>query len=150
VWFRLVAQAALAVQTVHGAGLVHGHLHAASFVFTAEGVLKLCGVGEPRWLAVPPPQEDGEPSVEADLRTLGHVAAGWAEEASAGGKVKPLPAALRAVMQRCADGGYAAAQELLEDLDRAGAEVPPNAAAWERFVRAVREDSAESELRQSA
>jgi chromosome segregation ATPase len=148
VWFRLFSQAALAVQTVHAAGLVHGHLHAASLVFT-EGVLKLCGVGEPRWLAVPPPQEDGEPSVEADLRTLGHIAAGWAE-VSAGGKVKPLPAALRKVVQRCADGGYATAQVLLEDLDHAGAEVPPNAAAWERFVRQVREDSAESELRQSA
>jgi hypothetical protein len=150
VWFRLVSQAALALHTAHAAGLVHGHLHAASFVFAPEGVLKLCGLGEPRWLAVPPPQEDTEPSAAGDLRSLGHIAAGWA---AAAGKGKPLPEPLQAVLRRFQaepPEGYASAQELLDDLDRAGSQVPANAAAWERFVRQVREESADTVLRQSA
>jgi hypothetical protein len=146
VWFRLVSQAALALHTAHAAGLVHGHLHAASFVFTPGGVLKVCGLGEPRWLAVPPPQEDGEPSAAGDLEALGHIAAAWAN-----GKGKPLPEPLQAVLRRlCAAGGYASARELLDDLDQAGAEVPANAAAWDRFVRQVRQELADTALRQSA
>ncbi len=150
VWFRLLSQAALALHTAHAAGLVHGHLHAASFVFTPEGVLKLCGLGEPRWLAVPPPQEEAEPSTAGDLEALGHIAAGWA---NGSGRGKPLPAPLQEVLRRLSAAGpdaYASARDLLDDLDRAGAAVPANAAAWERFVRQVREESAESVLRQSA
>jgi hypothetical protein len=148
VWFRLVSQAALALNAAHTAGLVHGHLHAASFVFTPEGVLKLCGLGEPRWLALPAPQEDAEPSAAGDLRALGHIAGAWA----ASGKAKPLPEPLQAVLRRLqADDAtaYASAQELLDDLDRAGAAVPANAAAWERFVRQALDETA-APLRQSA
>jgi hypothetical protein len=150
VWFRLVSQAALALHTAHAAGLIHGHLHTSSFVFAPEGILKLCGLGEPRWLAVPPPQEGGEPSAVGDLQALGHIAAGWAAGA---GKGKPLPEPLQAILRRFhADpaDGYASAQDLLEDLDRAGAGVPANAAAWDRFVRQVREESGDTALRQSA
>jgi len=156
VWYRLLSQAALALHTAHAAGLVHGHLHASSFVFTREGVLKLCGLGEPRWLAVPAPQEDGEPSVAADLAALGHLAASWAAATPAGkgGKVKPLPDSLQAILARfhaeAEEERYTSAAALLEDLDRAGADVPANATAWERFVRQVREESAATALRESA
>jgi hypothetical protein len=152
VWYRLLSQAALALHTAHSAGLVHGHLHAASFVCTREGVLKLCGLGEPRWLAVPAPQQDGEPSAAADLIALGHLAASWAASGR-GGKVKPLPEVLQAILRRFhADGAhcYDSAAALLEDLDRAGPEVPANATAWERFVRQVRDESAATALRESA
>jgi chromosome segregation ATPase len=148
VWFRLLSQAALALQTIHEAGLIHGHLHADSFVFSPEGTLKLCGVGEPRWLAIPPPQEDGEPSVAADLTALGHIASGWATT----GKAKPLPEALQTVLRRLTGGAqraFGSARDLLDDLDRAGADIPANAAAWERFVRMVREET-DAPLRQSA
>src|SRR5262249_10813034 len=46
VWHRLLTQATMGLNAAHTAGLVHGHLHALSFVFTREGVLKLCGLGE--------------------------------------------------------------------------------------------------------
>jgi chromosome segregation ATPase len=156
VWHRLLTQAALALDAAHTAGLVHGHLHALSFVFTREGVLKLCGLGEPRWLAVPAPQETGEPSVAGDLAALGHIAAGWAAVAPTGksGKARGLPAALQSVLARFhhndAAQRYASAAALLEDLGRAGAGVPANAAAWERFVRQVREEAAATALRESA
>ncbi len=125
-------------------------------MFTREGVLKLCGLGEPRWLAVPAPQEDGEPSVAADLTALGHLAASWAAATPAGkgGKTKALPDALQNILGRfhaeAESERYASAAALLEDLDRAGADVPANAAAWERFVRQVREESAATALRESA
>jgi chromosome segregation ATPase len=155
VWYRLFAQAAVALHAIHSAGLVHGHLHAASFVVTPEGVLKLCGLGEPRWLAMPAPQGDGEPSVLADLMTLGHLARSWAEATPTGKntKVKPLPKSLQAILQRFQDGQadcFVTAAELLEALDQARPDVPANPTAWERFVRQVREESAVTVLRESA
>ena len=49
------------------------------------------------------------------------------------------------------EDGYASAASLLEDLDRAGAEVPANAEAWERLLRHVRENAPEEPAyRQSA
>jgi hypothetical protein len=156
VWHRLLTQAALALDAAHTAGLVHGHLHALSFVFTREGVLKLCGLGEPRWLAVPAPQEAGEPSVAGDLAALGHIAASWAAVAPTGksGKARGLPAALQSILARFHHNDeaqrYTSAAALLEDLGRAGAGVPANAAAWERFARQVREETATTALRESA
>jgi hypothetical protein len=153
VWVRLLSQAAQALHAAHSAGLVHGHLHASSFVFTREGVLKLCGLGEPRWLAVPPPQEDDEPSVSRDLAALGHIAAGWAAVTPAS-KTKGLPAILQNILSRfhheVPTQRYDSAAALLEELERAGAAVSANTAAWERFVRQVREESAASTLRESA
>jgi hypothetical protein len=153
VWLRLVAQAALGLQAAHAAGMPHGHLGASSFVFTTAGALKLCGLGEPAWLAASPPA-DAEPSVAGDLRALGRVAAGWAALAGPrkDGKPRPLPRPLQAVLGRLqaeADR-YPDCAALLEDLDRAGADVPANATAWERFVRQVRGQSADTDLRQSA
>jgi len=153
---RLLSQAAQALHAAHTAGLVHGHLHASSFVFTREGLLKLCGLGEPRWLAVPPPQEDDEPSVARDLAALGHIAAGWAAIAptSKSGKIKGLPAALQNILNRFhhqdESQRYGSAAELLEELTRASAQTPANTAAWERFVRQVRQESTASSLRASA
>ncbi len=156
VWFRLLSQAAQALHAAHTAGLVHGHLHGSSFVFAREGVLKLCGLGEPRWLAVPPPQEDGEPSITGDLAALGHIVAGWAAVAPSAkaGKAKGLPTALQGILSRFHHDDetkrYNSTAALLEDLDRAGGEVPANTAAWERFVRQVREESVAAGLRESA
>jgi len=156
VWVRLLSQAAQALHAAHTAGLVHGHLHASSFVFTREGVLKLCGLGEPRWLAVPPPQEGEESSVARDLTALGHIAAGWAAAmpSSKGGKAKGLPVVLQNLLGRFHHDDetqrYASTAALLEALGPAAAETPANTAAWERFIRQVREESAASTLRESA
>jgi chromosome segregation ATPase len=154
VWFRLVSQAAVALQAAHTAGLLHGNLHAGSFLITGDGVLKLCGLGEPSWLATPAP--GGEPGPGGDLLALGRVAAEWATGGSArkSAKSKPLPEALQAVLiDLTADDAArrpASATELLARLDRAGADVPTNTAAWERFVRQVRDQCADSALRRSA
>ena len=139
VWFRLVSQAALGLQTAHQAGLMHGNLHSGQVVFTAEGVVKLCGFGEPAWLAVPPSAET-DASPEGDLLALGRCALAWATpptDGKKGLKPKPLPDTLQALLRRlCGEEGepYADAGTLLEDLDAAGSAVPANAAAWERFV----------------
>jgi hypothetical protein len=153
VWFRLVSQAALALQTAHGAGLIHGALEALSFVFTSEGVLKLQGLGEPRWLLAAP--DDGEPSVADDLRRLGQVVAGWAALAPGkGSKPKALPQPLQTILQRLQNPEgkqtFTSAQELLAALEAAGSSVAANATAWERFVTEVREQSRSVAERRSA
>jgi hypothetical protein len=62
---------------------------------------------------------------------------------------------LQAVLDRLAsedlESGYQTAGALLEDLDRAGAEVPANAEAWDRLLRHVRDNAVpEAGLRESA
>jgi trichohyalin len=154
VCFRLVTQAALGLGTIHKAGLVHGHLEESSLLLTTAGIVKICGLGEPAWLVGKTATANPEP--RDDLHALGRIAAGWslADGVRKGAKTKPLPGALQAILERLADngaGGYSSAQELLDDLDRAGADVPPNAEAWDRLLKYVREhETPEAVLRLSA
>jgi hypothetical protein len=141
----------VALQAAHAAGLCHGHIEAGSFVLTPDGLLKLCGLGEPRWLAG---AEEAEESPAADLVALGEVAAAWAALPPAGkGRGKPLPAELQDVLTRLASADaarrYGSAQELVEDLERAGGRLPASATAWERLLEKVREQ-APAGIRQSA
>jgi hypothetical protein len=152
----LLCQAALGLHTAHQANLTHGHLQPGLIVLDGEGILKLCGFGEPPWLAdVTGTVVEGD-EASADLIMLGQIAAGWANPSveRKGAKLKPLAEALQAVMERLTttnpEARYPNAAALLEDLDRVGADVPANAAAWERLVRHVREQTADNTTRQSA
>jgi hypothetical protein len=140
VWYRLVSQAALALAAVHEASLVHGHLDAGSLLLTAEGTLKLVGLGEPRWLTASVPLVEGE-TAAADLAALGQLAAGWAA-LQAGGKAKPWPDELQAVVARLRAGEYPTARAILDDLEKAGAKVPGSGAAWDRLLRQARDQAA--------
>ncbi|OWK34473.1 FHA domain-containing protein [Fimbriiglobus ruber] len=79
-WVRLLSNAAAALEAAHLAGLTHGRLTADSILLTADGVLKVTGVGEPEWLTgrVSP---TGDPTPETDLRALGQVAFAWPNSA---------------------------------------------------------------------
>ncbi len=149
VWYRLLSQAALGLHTLHQAGLAHGHLTPELVVLTGDGLVKVCGAGEPGWLAVPPRGEDGDAA--NDLLALGTMAAAWAD---LGGRAKPLPGSLRLVLDRLTAQApelrYPDAAALLEELERAGEHVPPNAAAWERLLRHVRDEAVATALRLSA
>ncbi len=121
VCFRLLGQAALGLATAHQAGLAHGHLDENALLLTPAGILKLCGLGEPPWLATPP---YATASVAGALAALGKIAAGWSiVGVRKGSKTKPLPPALLAIIDRLnsADHPYPSANELLEDLDRISA-----------------------------
>jgi chromosome segregation ATPase len=153
VWFRLLSQAALALRTAHEAGVVHGALEPSSLVCTPDGVVKLCGLGQPRWLAASP--DNGEADAAGDLRALGRIAEGWAAAPTGQrkGKGKAMPDALQTVLSRLTGEqgpAYVSAAELLEDLDRVSSEAPANATAWERFVREVREQAVDAAWRRSA
>jgi len=152
VCFRLLSQAALGLATVHQAGLAHGHLAESLLLLTGDGILKICGLGEPPWLAVPPHAEPG--SATEDLAALGKIAARWSiVGVRKGSKTKPLPPSLLAVIDRlnATQEPYGSAGELLEDLDRISADVPANAEAWDRLIKFVRDHAMpELLLRQSA
>jgi len=155
VWFRLVCQAALGLHTAHQAGLIHGHLHPEMFLLTGEGILKLCGIGEPLWLAVPTLADQRPLDITTDLADFGRIAANWAALATRRKVTKPFPEPLQAILNRLhteeVNARYVSSADLLEDLDQAGANVPPNAEAWDRLLRHVREHAAdEVRLRQSA
>jgi len=152
VLYRLVVQAAAALQAAHAAGLVHGRLTPAAWVLTTDGALKLTGLGEPAWLtAGAVPVEDATPA--DDLLALGEIAQGWAATMGKG-KGKGLPATLQAVLARLADPeegkGYPSAAELLAALEGLGDDVPANPTAWERFVKQVRDQADDHTLRRTA
>ncbi len=151
VWYRLLCQAVLGLQTLHQAGLPHGRLEAGSILLTADGTVKLCGAGEPAWLRVPPGTDDADAA--ADLSALGAVAAGWLEltDGQKGPRPKPLPESLQSVLRRLTGKpGYPNARELLDELEQATADVPANGAAWDRLLRHVREEAGDTTLRLSA
>jgi len=154
VCYRLLTQAAQGLAAAHHAGAVHGHLTDALLLLTGEGVLKICGLGEPPWLIGI--QYDDEPTAKDDLRALGKIASGWCTPTGVrkGAKTKPLPEALVSILYRlAADGeaGYREVGELLEDLEKAAGAIPPNAEAWDRLVKYVRDHGTpEASLRQSA
>jgi chromosome segregation ATPase len=155
VCFRLLSQAAQGLAGAHQVGLVHGHLHEGLFLLTPEGTLKICGLGEPPWLVENCPHEEAV-DVRNDLRALGKIVSSWCTPSGVrrGPKAKPLPDALVSVLFRLAaegEAGYSSAAQLLEDLDQVGKEIPPNAEAWDRLLRHVREHAtAEANLRRSA
>jgi hypothetical protein len=154
VCYRLLTQAAQGLATAHHAGVVHGHLSDGLLLLTGEGVLKICGLGEPPWLIGI--HHDDEPSMRDDLQTLGRIVSGWCTPSGVrkGPKTKPLPEALVSVLYRLAadgDAGYRDVRELLDDLASASASIPANAEAWDRLLKYVREHgAAEATLRQSA
>lgn len=154
VCYRLFTQAAKGLARAHQAGVVHGHLSDALLLLTGEGVLKICGLGEPPWLIGL--QHDEEPTSRDDLCALGKIVSSWCTPPGVrkGPKTKPLPDALVSALYRLAadgDAAYRDVSELLEDLQKAAGTIPPNAEAWDRLVKYVREHgSAEALLRQSA
>jgi hypothetical protein len=155
VWYRLLLQAAQGLEAAHQAGMIHGRLGPGHVLLTGEGILKLCGFGEPLWLAASPAGDVAE-NPAADLLALGRLAADWCTASKRkAGKARPLPEKLQEVLDRLtADDParrYAGTGELLEALDRARPEVPANPEAWERLLRQVREEAtAQATFRQTA
>jgi trichohyalin len=153
---RLLTQAAQGLATAHHAGVIHGHLADALLLLTSDGVLKICGLGEPPWLIGI--QHDDEPSARDDLRALGRIVSGWCTPTGVrkGARTKPLPEALVSVLYRLATGedgeaGYRDVKGLLEDLEKTAGAIPANGEAWDRLLKYVREHGAsEAMLRQSA
>jgi hypothetical protein len=94
-----------------------------------------------------------EPSVSADLAALGQIALEWAASMPGrkGARSKPLPNVLQDIVRRLGSDNpverFESAAALLEALDRAGVDVPANAAAWERFLKQVQEQSDDVGLR---
>lgn len=154
VWFRLVHQVAAGLHAAHQAGLIHGHLHPSLLVLTGEGTLKICGLGEPLWLADPetlPPNQ--EATALDDLAALGRIAHEWLVPAGRrrGAGLKPLQAILERFQAEAPEQRYPDVAALLNDLDQIAGQVPVNPEAWERLVRHVRENArADLYWRQSA
>lgn len=141
VWYRLVLQAALGLRDLHSAGLCHGRLEASHVVATPTGLVKLMNPSMPPWLS----GLDQEESPKSDLKALGRLARQWlSDENRPGPKPKPLPAILGSILDRLegmAGPPIPTAVELADELDRAGSQVPGNAAALQRFLAEIRADT---------
>jgi hypothetical protein len=119
---------------------VHGHLTENLLLLTSDGILKICGLGVPPWLANPG-YADGC-TIHDDLIALGKIAAHWSTVGvRKGAKTKPLPPSLSAIIDRLnsTQKPYTQAADLLQELDNISAEVPANAEAWDRLIKFVRD-----------
>lgn len=157
VWFRLLRQAALGLQAIHGADLAHGHLQPESFVLTSDGTVKICGFGEPLWLSGNESDHRTEVDIAEDFAALGRVAEAWASSAPRrkGAKGRPLPEPVQQILHGLGVGGkklvFESATALLEELDRLSGDKPSNPEAWDRLLLHVRRQTAEdAPVRQSA
>jgi hypothetical protein len=134
VWFRLTCQSLLGLATAHQAGLTHGNITSRSAVLTSEGLVKLTGIGEPAWLSGAKPQA----AFMDDLIALGRLATDWAAlspKRKLAKPPRPLPAAVREVLDRWTAGSFAGANEVLDALDKAGSQVPAGAETWDRLMK---------------
>jgi len=157
VWYRLVRQAALALQAVHAAGLAHGRLEAQHFVLAEDGTVKLTGIGEPAWISGAAEVENPQ---HADLHALGRIAADWSMLVPRRKSSKPraLPEPLQNLLRRLGSAAFSGEFEdespimmpplppeechtsiaaMLEELEQAGADLPANSEAWDRLVKHV-------------
>jgi hypothetical protein len=155
VWYRLTSQSALGLHTVHQAGMIHGHIHAGQFLLSPDGLVKICGVGEPTWLTQTPFSARRAADVAADIEDFGRLAGNWANLAARRKGARPFPEPLQTILNRLvaedATQRYPSVADLLRDLDNAGGSLSPNAEAWDRLLRYVREHAAQDAgLRQSA
>jgi chromosome segregation ATPase len=163
-WVALLLQAASGLDAAHRFGLTHGRLSSESFVMTADGTVKLLGIGEPMWLATGV-AATFDPTAEADLRALGQVAYGWSQLAQPASKrrtrAKSFPESLSAVIRRLeadpetpmgdtAPGAmpYRTAGDLVHDLTRLAAIFPCPADVRNDLLHAV--EATTGPARQSA
>ncbi len=133
-WFRLACQSLLGLAAAHEAGLVHGAIASRSIVLTSEGLVKLTGVGEPLWLSGAKPQA----AVADDLIAMGRLATEWAAlspKRKLAKPPRPLPTAVRDILERWTAGGFASAKDVLDALDRAGSQVPAGTETWDRLMK---------------
>jgi hypothetical protein len=156
VWLRLLRQAARGLRAAHHAGIVHGHLQPEHLVLTEEGTLKIGGVGEPQWLGMPSVELGREPDVGTDLASLGRLVTGWAERMPRRktAKTRAIPESVQDLLTRLnaetPENRYPDMATLLEELERAMADLPADAESWEILLQSVRDRDVEEELRESA
>jgi serine/threonine protein kinase len=152
VCLRLLKQATSALQAVHASGMVHGHLHPSLMMLTADGTLKIGGLGEPFWLAAPETVNgvsDQDLQPPDDISALGHVFQSWLPSADkslkkprAKAKCSAIADVVYKMVAKSAKHPYAGASEVLADLERLSANTPPGTEAWEQLLRHVRENTA--------
>ena len=166
VWVKLLSDAAKGLDAAHRQGLTHGRLSSDTFLMTANGTVKLLGIGEPMWLSTGIAAAF-DPTPEADLRAIGQIAFGWSQLGQPSGKrrtrTKAFPESLMAVVRRLeADPEtpmadtvagampYRSSGDLVADLKRLTTLFPCPADAWQRFVQHVTDHAADTGTRQSA
>lgn len=162
IWLKLLTDAAVAIACAHSARLVHGRLAPDSFLLTANGTLKVTGLGEPAWLTGTAAIFESRPA--ADLRALGRVAYGWSQIGAkrCTNKSKPFPAELAAIVRRLETGTeiamddiialerpYADATELIAELEGLRETYPCPEDAWAKLLRSITDED-EIPLRQTA
>jgi hypothetical protein len=157
VWLRLLGQASRALQAVHQAGLVHGHLRPDLLLLSADGVLKVSGLGEPPWLRQPVVHDAGHEDVTTDVFHLGQIATAWLDLAASRKTEKkrsssdPVLAIIKRLSSENPQSRYPDLAALLEEIDRALAKMPESGEEWQQLLVEIRDSLGEgSKLRRAA
>jgi len=142
VWCELLRQATLTLQAAHAQGLAHGHLRPQRLLLTQDGVLKLCGIGEPNWLI----QEKGDytsDGVAGDWQALGHVARRWLGPADQRSAEEQFIRRADALVARLLDAEHhrriQSAEAVLVELDELQGMLAADSCSWEQLLSHVRQ-----------
>jgi hypothetical protein len=150
VWLRLMQQTAQALAAIHAHGLVHGRLHEGRLLLTAEGLIKLCGLGEPFWLFGDPPPAPQAASPAEDRRALARMALRWLGGSGLRGQRRgnePLHELIKQI-----DHSHLSDDALVRAIEGLRSQFADDSAAWQRLLQVVRTrlETAPGELAQAA
>lgn len=130
---RLIEQAAAGLAAIHEAGLVHGQLQLGRFLLTAQGELKICGAGEPKWLSGL--MSVGERSSQDDIVKLSSLVVLWCRSNSRHHSKPGVANFVKRLEEQYFDGAASlkqAVEELIASIER-------DDGAWQRFLQFIQD-----------
>jgi hypothetical protein len=136
---RLIQQSAAGLAAVHEADLVHGQLQLGRLLLTAQGELKICGAGEPKWLSgswqaharVVAQQR----SYHDDIVQLTSLVAPWCRSKSRG---QPKPV-LADFVKTLEEHHFTSAVDLKNHVDDTLSTLESDEDAWQRLLQFVQD-----------
>jgi hypothetical protein len=140
VTLRLIGQAAAGLNAIHEAGLVHGQLQLGRLLLTAQGELKLCGAGEPRWLMGPATMADR--SFHDDVAQLTALVTPWCRGKPASAKRVQETAESKLMtdfVEQLQENQFTTAAALKEAVDASLGSIKSDEGAWQRFLQFIQD-----------
>jgi serine/threonine protein kinase len=125
---RLIQQVATGLAAIHEVGLVHGQLQLGRLLLTAQGELKICGAGEPKWLSGL--TSAGERSFHDDIVKLSSLIVPWCRS-----KIRHLKPVSAKFVKQLEEHHFDSVADLKQAADELVTSIERDEGAWERFLQ---------------
>jgi len=142
VWYRPDVPSVAWPGDCHQWGLTHGALTPRSIVLTADGLVKITGLGEPAWLS----GASITASAAEDVEALGRIAASWVEmmpKRKVQSRRRPLPASVRSLLRSLGGRRIRSPPQYSTNSIVPDPDVPSGSETWERLVKFAGENGSD-------